>query len=98
MESNDSLYGSDAKFIQEINNVISIIIGKILTILKDLGNCRKQSQLCIELFCRIVTRSTLDVNLITVAFNLWQLSLKNGVFDRKYLVNKTDYVILEFLY
>lgn len=88
MEANDALYGSDPKFIQEINNMCSIIIGEILTLLKELGPSQRQSQLAFDLFIRVVIRSDLNTNgLLTLAVNLWNLSLKNGYGDIKYMVN-----------
>lgn len=88
IESNDGLYGSDPKFIMEINNLCSILIGEILNQLKEIGPCRKQSQLAVELCIRIATRGDLtSKNLVTLAINLWNLSIKNGHADIKYMVS-----------
>lgn len=37
--------------------MIAIILGEILNLLKEMGPSRKQSQLAIELFVRIMTRA-----------------------------------------
>ncbi|KAJ8945235.1 hypothetical protein NQ318_011216 [Aromia moschata] len=93
VESNDSLYGSDPKFISEIDNMCSIIIGEVLTLLKELGTCRRQSQLALELFVRVVTRGDLSCNSVTVlGLNLWNLSLKNGYGDVKYMTRTKEYL------
>ncbi|CAH1997005.1 unnamed protein product [Acanthoscelides obtectus] len=93
VESNDSLYGSDTKFLVEINNMCSIIIGEILTLLKDLGICRRQSQLAIELFLRVALRGDLSMKSVSaLALNLWQLSLKNGNADVKYMAKTKEYI------
>ncbi|CAH1102339.1 unnamed protein product [Psylliodes chrysocephalus] len=87
VESNDALYGSDPKFINEVNNMCSIIIREILTLLQDLGQCRRQSHIATELFVKIVTRSDLSVKSTnTLAINLWHLSMKNGYADKSYMI------------
>ncbi|ENN72973.1 hypothetical protein YQE_10404, partial [Dendroctonus ponderosae] len=57
VESNDALWGSEPGFIEETENMIAIIIGEILSLLKELGPSRKQTHLAIELFVRIMTRA-----------------------------------------
>lgn len=65
----------------------SIIIGEILSLLKELGSCRRRSQIALELFTRIATRGDLNCGpVFQLALNLWQLSLKNGYGDVKYMV------------
>ncbi|CAH0550259.1 unnamed protein product [Brassicogethes aeneus] len=92
VESNDSMYGSDPKFISEVNNICSILLGEILTQLKEMGPCRRQSQLATELFIRVVTRGDINsANRITLALNLWQLSVKNGYADVKYMARTKNY-------
>ncbi|XP_056639227.1 VPS35 endosomal protein-sorting factor-like [Diorhabda sublineata] len=93
VESNDALYGSDPKFINEINNMCSIIVREILNLLKDLGNCRKQVQIAIELFVRIAIRSDLDIKQTnTLALNLWQLCSRSGYADSEYMVKTKEYL------
>ncbi|KAG5897769.1 hypothetical protein JTB14_019988 [Gonioctena quinquepunctata] len=91
VESNDSLYGSDPKFTSEIDNMCSIIIREVLTLLKDLGSCRRQSQIATELFFRVALRGDLSRKpILLLALNLWQLSLKNGHADVKYMVSEVS--------
>ncbi|XP_060527823.1 VPS35 endosomal protein-sorting factor-like isoform X2 [Cylas formicarius] len=93
VESNDALYGSDPKYIQEIDAMISIVITEILNIMKELGTCTKQAQLAIELFLQICVRSDLTFNSISIlALNVWNLSLRSGYIDLKYLDRTKRYL------
>ncbi|KAJ8974474.1 hypothetical protein NQ317_016128 [Molorchus minor] len=93
VESNDSLYGSDPKFISEINNMCSIIIGEILVLLQELGSSRRQSQIAMELFVRVAIRGDLSCSSVPqLALNLWNLSLKNKNVDIKYMVRTREYL------
>lgn len=79
--SNDELYGSDPKFIAEINSMCSQVVDQILVQLKSLGDgqqFRSQATIAIELFVKIVC--TADVSkekMFTLAGNLWNLAMKN---------------------
>lgn len=93
VESNDALYGSDPKFINEVNNMCSIIIREILGLLKELGSCRRQAQIAVELFVRIAIRSDLNVKQTnTLALNLWQLCLRSGYADNEYMMKTKEYL------
>ncbi|CAG9859861.1 unnamed protein product [Phyllotreta striolata] len=85
VESNDALYGSDPKFIEEINKACSVIVKQILMLIEDVGPCRKQSQLASELFVKITTRGDLSRTGI-LAIKLWKLCLQNGYADRNFMV------------
>ncbi|KAF5275090.1 hypothetical protein FQA39_LY07027 [Lamprigera yunnana] len=94
VESNDTLYGSDPKFIVEIDKMCTIILRELLSQLKQIGPGRKQAELALELMSRIILLSDLDQSgLSTLAMNLWQLCLKNGYLDSKYLVRTKDYLV-----
>lgn len=79
--SNDELYGSDPKFIKEINIICSQVVELILVELKTLGDAQQlqtQSQLSLELFCRIAFNANLCVEkTLLLANNLWSLAMKN---------------------
>lgn len=79
--SNDELYGSDPKFIAEINVICSQIIELILIELKTLGDSqqlRAQCSLSLELFLRVVLNSNVSVEKVQqLAINLWNLAMKN---------------------
>uniref|UniRef100_A0A1B0D7S3 Uncharacterized protein n=1 Tax=Phlebotomus papatasi TaxID=29031 RepID=A0A1B0D7S3_PHLPP len=89
--SNDELYGSDPKFINEIDGLSSKIADQILInlkILADKGQFKVQSNLALELFTRIVrgTDITRDKQ-FTLAVNLWNLVTKNkALLDGKTLM------------
>uniref|UniRef100_A0A6B2ED98 Putative membrane protein associated with esophageal cancer in s n=1 Tax=Phlebotomus kandelakii TaxID=1109342 RepID=A0A6B2ED98_9DIPT len=89
--SNDELYGSDPKFIAEVDGLCSKIADQILISLKilaDKGQLKVQSNLALELFTRIVrcTDITRDKQ-FTLAVNLWNLVTRNKALeDRKPLL------------
>lgn len=87
VDSNDSLYGSDPKFIAEVNKMCTVVLGQILAQLKQIGAGRKQSQLALETVVRLALRTDLNESAMqTLILNLWQLCVKNGNCDLRYLV------------
>ncbi|RZF44922.1 hypothetical protein LSTR_LSTR013788 [Laodelphax striatellus] len=96
VDSNDVLYGSDPKFIAEINSVCSGLIEEILTHLKFLGSSEqlhKQAALAFDLFIRIVIRGDLtSPGLATLALNLWNLANKNRLLDSKLAGRTVEYL------
>lgn len=90
MDSNDKLYGSDKKFISEVNKMCSKILEEVLCHLKHLGvteQYEKQSILALELFICMVTRADLtESSLSLMATNLWNLSQKQNYGDSKFKV------------
>lgn len=77
--SNDQLYGSDPKFINEINEIATEVIEELLAMMKTLSDKAKlQCAIALELFERIITRADLlDAKIFQLALNLWNLTLKN---------------------
>lgn len=79
--SNDELYGSDAKFIAEINSMSSQVVDQILVQLKAYGDgnqLRFQSSLALELFVKIVFNADVSKDkMFVLAGNLWNLAMKN---------------------
>lgn len=57
VESNDALWGADPRFVQEIDSMTAIVVGEVLSLLKELGPCHKQAQLASALFFRVATRA-----------------------------------------
>lgn len=77
--SNDNLYGSDPKFLRELERMCDMSVDDILTNLGDLGPGRAQSTVALELFERIVVHSDVQVETqFMLATNLWGLALKSG--------------------
>lgn len=77
--SNDQLYGSDFKFINEINEIATAVLGDLLQILQDLSQRPKiQCQTALELFERVAIKADLcDDKIFELAIKLWSLSIKN---------------------
>lgn len=77
--SNDQLYGSDPKFINEINDICSGIVEELLAELKTLSDKPKlQGSLALELFERVTTAADLrDDQMFQLAIKLWNLSIKS---------------------
>ncbi|XP_033219620.1 VPS35 endosomal protein sorting factor-like [Belonocnema kinseyi] len=86
IDSNDRLYGSDQKFIGEVNKISTIVLHEILAQLKYLGSTEqleKQSALALDLFIRMIIRADLQQSsMATLAVNLWNLSQKNSGEDQ----------------
>lgn len=89
VDSNDSLYGSDPKFIAETNKMCTVVLGQILAQLKQIGVGRKQSQLALETIARLALRADLNESAMqNLILNLWQLCIKQNNYDSRYLVRK----------
>ncbi|KAJ8318573.1 hypothetical protein KUTeg_003664 [Tegillarca granosa] len=91
VDSNDSMYGSDPKFINEVNSICSTLLDEILNHLKTLAqseNFRRQGILALELFNTIICHSDLEKQqLFNLATNLWGLAQKHGQIDVKQMVS-----------
>ncbi|KAH9630692.1 hypothetical protein HF086_003983 [Spodoptera exigua] len=78
--SNDQLYGSDPEFISVLDRHATNICQELLVVLKMLGDNRetkKQYNLSLELFWRVVRRGELNERpMLSLAANLWMLSQK----------------------
>jgi hypothetical protein len=77
--SNDELYGSDIKFINEINEISTRILNELLKMLQIMSeNPKLQCLAALELFERVATKADVtDEKLYSLAVNLWNLSIKN---------------------
>lgn len=79
--SNDELYGSDPKFIAEINTLCGHVVDQLLVQLKALGDVqqqRAQANLAVDLFVRVVCTADIGKEKIyQLAGNLWNLAMKN---------------------
>ncbi|BES95118.1 Esophageal cancer associated protein [Nesidiocoris tenuis] len=90
VDSNDVLYGSDPKFIAEINKMCTVLLEQSLgnlQILGTRGEYKKQAALAFGLFTRLIHHADLESQgLATLAAQLWKLSIKHGSLDSKLLV------------
>lgn len=96
VDSNDTLYGSDPKFISEINKMCSVLLEEILSHLKYLNTneqFQKQASLAMDLFARVVIRGDLqEPSLMTLAINLWNLAHRHGHIDQKLSARTLEYL------
>lgn len=79
--SNDELYGSDPKFVNEVHSMGSNIVEAILYQLKMLGNnnnLKAQCQYALDLFLKLALHANIGVErTFTLTLNLWNLAMKN---------------------
>ncbi|XP_015271594.1 PREDICTED: UPF0505 protein C16orf62 homolog [Gekko japonicus] len=96
VESNDTLYGGDTKFLAEISKLCETVIAQILEHLKSLGKdetLKRQSQLALYFFNSILAHGDLRNNKLNqLAVNLWNLAQKHGFADTKTMVKTLDYI------
>ncbi|XP_040214483.1 VPS35 endosomal protein-sorting factor-like isoform X3 [Rana temporaria] len=96
VDSNDDLYGGDAKFLTEIGKLCDTIIGQILEHLKALGKentLKRQSSLALLFFNSILAHGDLRNNKLNqLAVNLWNLSQKHGYSDNKTMIKTLEYI------
>ncbi|KAM3592424.1 uncharacterized protein V6R79_018339 [Siganus canaliculatus] len=82
VDSNETLYGGDPKFLSEINKLCETLIGQVLDHLKTLGrdeSTRRQGALAFSLFGVLLAHGDLRNNKLSqLAVNLWNLSHKHG--------------------
>ncbi|XP_026666628.1 UPF0505 protein C16orf62 homolog isoform X2 [Ceratina calcarata] len=97
VDSNDKLYGSDQKFISEVNKMSSKIVEEILAHLKYLGSTdqlEKQVALAFELFnCFVIRADLRDPQLAHMAVNLWNLTQRHGSVDQKVKMKMIAYMV-----
>ncbi|KAJ8664206.1 hypothetical protein QAD02_024471 [Eretmocerus hayati] len=97
VDSNDKLYGSDQKFISEVDKMCSKILEELLSHLKNLGvtgQLEKQSTLALELFIHMIIRADLTKPpLSQMAIKLWNLSQKHNVADTKQSTKALDFLV-----
>lgn len=91
MLSNDKLYGSDTEFIAVLEKYATNICQELLIVLKALGDSKetkKQYNLALELFWRVVRRGDLKARpMLSLAANLWMLSQKIQDSNNKFAVS-----------
>ncbi|XP_065267948.1 VPS35 endosomal protein-sorting factor-like isoform X4 [Emys orbicularis] len=96
VDSNDTLYGGDSKFLIEINKLCEAVIAQILDHLKTLGQeetLKRQSQLALYFFNSILAHGDLRNNKLNqLSVNLWNLAQKHGFADTKTMVKTLEYI------
>ncbi|XP_076844123.1 VPS35 endosomal protein-sorting factor-like isoform X2 [Brachyhypopomus gauderio] len=96
VDSNETLYGGDPKFVAEISRLCETLIGQVLDHLKTLGReegMRRQGTLAFSLFSCLLAHADLRNNKINqLAVNLWNLSHKNGQCDTRTSVRTLEHM------
>uniref|UniRef100_A0A8C4NRH1 VPS35 endosomal protein-sorting factor-like n=1 Tax=Dicentrarchus labrax TaxID=13489 RepID=A0A8C4NRH1_DICLA len=96
VDSNETLYGGDPKFLSEINKLCETLIGQILDNLKALGrdeSTRRQGALAFSLFGVLLAHGDLRNNKLSqLAVNLWNLCHKHGYCETGISVRTLEYI------
>ncbi|XP_028332294.1 VPS35 endosomal protein-sorting factor-like isoform X2 [Gouania willdenowi] len=97
VDSNETLYGGDPKFLSEINKLCETLIGQILDHLKILGReeqtTRRQSTLAFSLFNVLLAHGDLRNNKLNqLSVNLWNLSHKHGHCETRFSVRTLEHI------
>ncbi|XP_006807334.1 VPS35 endosomal protein sorting factor-like isoform X2 [Neolamprologus brichardi] len=96
VDSNDTLYGGDPKFLSEINKLCETLIGQILDHLKTLGrdeSTRRQGAMAFSLFGVLLAHGDLRNNKLSqLAVNLWNLSHKHGYCETRNSVRTLEFI------
>uniref|UniRef100_A0AAR2JFR4 VPS35 endosomal protein-sorting factor-like n=1 Tax=Pygocentrus nattereri TaxID=42514 RepID=A0AAR2JFR4_PYGNA len=96
VDSNETLYGGDPKFVAEISRLCETLIGQVLDHLKTLGReegVRRQGSLAFSLFSTLLAHGDLRNNKLNqLAVNLWNLSHKNGHCDTRTSVRTLEHI------
>lgn len=92
VESNDTLYGSDPKYLKEIDKIGCVILEEILSLMKQMGAGKKRSETGLELLTRIFTRGDINCQALqNLSKMLWNNIVKDGSLDVKYIVSILNY-------
>ncbi|XP_052263042.1 VPS35 endosomal protein-sorting factor-like isoform X1 [Dreissena polymorpha] len=99
VDSNDSLYGSDPKYVSEVVGICSTLVDEILGHLKSLTNPeneKRQTQLSLELFHTLVAHGDVSQDkLLALAVKLWSLAQRNHQADQKQMKRIQAFVRLK---
>uniref|UniRef100_A0A8B9KFF9 VPS35 endosomal protein-sorting factor-like n=1 Tax=Astyanax mexicanus TaxID=7994 RepID=A0A8B9KFF9_ASTMX len=96
VDSNETLYGGDPKFVAEISRLCETLIGQVLDHLKTLGReegVRRQGSIAFALFSVLLAHGDLRNNKLNqLAVNLWNLSHKNGYCETRTSVRTLEHI------
>ncbi|KAH9503976.1 VPS35 endosomal protein sorting factor-like [Bulinus truncatus] len=89
VDSNDSMYGNDPKYLTEVKSIANTLIAEILSHLKSIASpehAKRQSSLALEIISVLLTTCDFSQSSVaTLTVNLWNLAQKNGLADIKTL-------------
>ncbi|XP_069342975.1 VPS35 endosomal protein-sorting factor-like isoform X3 [Eulemur rufifrons] len=96
VDSNDSLYGGDSKFLAENNKLCETVMAQILEHLKTLAKdeaLKRQSLLGLSFFNSILAHGDLRNNKLNqLSVNLWHLAQRHGCADTRTMVKTLEYI------
>ncbi|XP_061008926.1 VPS35 endosomal protein-sorting factor-like isoform X2 [Dama dama] len=96
VDSNDSLYGGDAKFLAENNKLCETVMAQILEHLKTLAKdeaLKRQSSLGLSFFNSILAHGDLRNNRLNqLSVSLWHLAQRHGCVDTRTMVKTLEYI------
>lgn len=96
VESNDTLYGCDPKFLAEISEVCATLVREVFAQVKALDQPetqKRQAVLCLEIFQRVVGHADLsDGTMMSLAVKLWSIVIRTSQLDSKLIRRNVDYV------
>uniref|UniRef100_A0A8C5VKZ5 VPS35 endosomal protein-sorting factor-like n=1 Tax=Microcebus murinus TaxID=30608 RepID=A0A8C5VKZ5_MICMU len=96
VDSNDSLYGGDSKFLAENNKLCETVMAQILEHLKTLARdeaLKRQSLLGLSFFNSILAHGDLRNNKLNqLSVNLWHLAQRHGCADTRTMVKTLEYI------
>ncbi|CAH1794199.1 unnamed protein product [Owenia fusiformis] len=96
VDCNDAMYGSDPKFLNEVNKTAAVVLDVILTHLKSMEHIevhRKQASVSLEVIEHIVCHCDVSKEpMFELAVNLWGLSQRHGQADTKHMVRIMNHV------
>ena len=90
VDSNDTLYGSDPEFLDEVSNLTTKVLKLYLEHLSSLAGDekleKKQAEMCLQLFHVIVLYAELKF-MGKLVVKLWQIMLKYSSVDKQFRVS-----------
>ncbi|XP_064477807.1 VPS35 endosomal protein-sorting factor-like isoform X2 [Ornithodoros turicata] len=96
VDSNDTLYGGDPKFTNEVNELCQTVLDELLCHLKQLGDSgqyKRQAVLALELLYRIVINGDLHSRqLMGLCINLWNLAHRHATVDHRMSVRCIEFI------
>ncbi|XP_054431453.1 VPS35 endosomal protein-sorting factor-like isoform X2 [Pteronotus mesoamericanus] len=96
VDSNDSLYGGDSKFLTENNKLCETAMAQVLEHLKTLAKddaLKRQSLLGLSFFNSILAHGDLRNNRLNqLSVNLWHLAQRHGYADTRTMVKTLEYI------
>ncbi|XP_039111823.1 VPS35 endosomal protein-sorting factor-like isoform X4 [Hyaena hyaena] len=96
VDSNDSLYGGDTKFLAENNKLCETVMAQILEHLKTLAKdeaLKRQSSLGLSFFNSILAHGDLRNNRLNqLSVNLWHLAQRHGCADTRTMIKTLEYI------